>query len=273
MKIFVLLPLLIVLGSCSKAPVVETEREGQQQQEVKEEVQPEEPVAEAKPAEAVSVSPDFKYEIQGDAVTITGCDKKVSGALIIPATIEGKPVTSIGNLAFKSRYSGLTSITIPDSVTSIGSWAFKQLPKLTSITIPNSVTSIGTGAFYECSKLTSITIPDSVTSIPKEAFVRCRNLTSITIPESVTSIRFQAFRECYNLTSITIPESVTRIENQVVWNCPRLMSIRILGDAPEVGQNAFDVVSDKLTIYRKPEAKGWGDTFGGRPVKLISEKP
>ena len=270
----VLVSLPLLLGGCGKKSSSEgSESSYKNPAAPNEEVKLDEPITENEPAAAVSVSPFLKYQIQGDTVTITGCDYKASGALIIPATIEGKPVTSIGNLAFKSRYSGLTSITIPDSVTSIGSWAFRQLPKLTSITIPNSVTSIGTGAFYECSKLTSITIPDSVTSIPKEAFVRCRNLTSITIPESVTSIRFQAFRQCYNLTSITIPESVTRIENQVVWNCPRLMSIRILGDAPEVGQNAFDVVSDKLTIYRKPEAKGWGDTFGGRPVKLISEKP
>ena len=76
--------LLLVLGGCSKAPVVETESEGQQQQEVKEEVKTEEPVAEAKPAEAVSVSPDLKHETEGDAVTITGCDKKASGAFTIP---------------------------------------------------------------------------------------------------------------------------------------------------------------------------------------------
>ncbi len=95
------------------------------------------------------------------------------------------------------------SITIPNSFTSIGSYAFSGCTGLTSITIPNSVTSIDSRAFYGCTGLTSITIPDSVTSIGEDAFLGCTGLTSITIPASVTSIGDDAFYGCTGLTSAT----------------------------------------------------------------------
>ena len=199
-----------------------------------------EPVAEVKPVDYL------QYKTEGETITITNCDKKVSGAFAIPATIEGKTVTSIGPNAF--RYcSSLTSITIPDSVTSIGRLAFLNCTSLTSITIPDSVTSIGVGAFSSCS-LTSITIGNGVTSIGDEAFTGCTSLTSITIPNGVTSIGGGAFYFCTSLTAVTF-----------------------LGDIPKVGKGVF--ADAPTTIYRKPESKGWGDTFAGRPVKLISEKP
>ena len=105
-------------------------------------------------------------------------------------------VTSIGNQAFYNC-SSLTSVTIPESVTSVGSSAFSRCISLTSVIIPGSVTSIGDYAFYLCSSLTSVNIPNSVTNIGSEAFSRCNNLTSITIPESVTSIGSDAFDGCY----------------------------------------------------------------------------
>ena len=141
------------------------------------------------------------HKIKGDAVTITSCDEKASGALTIPATIEGKSVTSIAYNAFIYR-----------------------------------------------TRLTSITIPDGDISIEEDAFYECTSLTSITIGEGATSIEDGAFYGCSSLTAATF-----------------------LGDAPKDGGRVFSESSP--IIYRKPEAKGWGDTFGGRPVKLISEKP
>ena len=114
-------------------------------------------------------------------------------------------VTSIGDEAF-GYCSGLASITIGNNVTSIGLNAFRNCTGLTSITIPNSVTNIGSSAFEGCSGLTSITIPNSVTSIGSSAFKGCSGLTSITIPNSVTSIGYEAFRRCTGLTSICVDE-------------------------------------------------------------------
>ncbi|MBT3427784.1 MAG: leucine-rich repeat domain-containing protein, partial [Gammaproteobacteria bacterium] len=151
------------------------------------------------------------YRLNGDTATIVGL-KSLSTELVIPDTINGYSVTSIGTDAFLnthmveySRFNHLTSVTIPNSVTSIGDSAFHG-NKLTSVTIPDSVTSIGLNAFSK-NQLTSVTIPDSVTSIEGGAF-HGNKLTSVTIPDSVTSIGDYAFSN-NQLTSVIIPDSVT----------------------------------------------------------------
>ena len=112
----------------------------------------------------------------------------------IPGSLKSVTITG-GNILYGAfcNCKGLTSITIPDSVTSIGSSAFSGCTGLTSITIPDSVTSIGSSAFSGCTGLASITIPNSVTSIDNLAFFGCTSLTSITIPDSVTSMGSQVF--------------------------------------------------------------------------------
>ncbi len=135
-----------------------------------------------------------------NAIIETGSNKLIAGC---KNTVIPNSVTSIGNYAF-SGCSGLTSITIPNSVTSIGNTAFQGCSGLTSITIPNSVTSIGESAFYGCSGLTSVTIGNSVTSIGYYAFSGCSGLTSVTIGNSVTSIGDYAFINCSGLNSVTV---------------------------------------------------------------------
>ncbi len=159
----------------------------------------------------------YTYSVSNDEATITDCNASASGDIVIPSSLSGYSVTSIGYNAFYGC-TGLTSVTIPDSVTSIGDYAFRDCTGLTSVTIPDRVTSIGGGAFSGCSGLTSITIPDSITSIGYSAFYNCTGLTSVTIPDSVTSIGWEAFYNCTRLTSITIPDSVTSISSDAFTN-------------------------------------------------------
>ena len=118
-------------------------------------------------------------------------------------------------------------LIIPDSVTSIGVYAFSGCESLTSVAIPDSVTSIGESAFYGCSGLTSIAIPDSVTSIGDYAFQGCNGLTSVTIGNGVTSIGKQAFYDCSGLTSVTIPKNVMSIGKDAFNGCYNLKNVYI----------------------------------------------
>ena len=171
-------------------------------------------------------------------------------------------VTSIGSYAFYGC-SKLTSVTIPNSVTSIGNYAFYDCSGLTSITIPNSVTSIENNAFSGCSGLTSVTIPNSVTSIGNYAFYYCSGLTSITIGNSVTSIGGRAFSGCSGLTSITIPNSVTSIGNSAFYYCSGLTSITIPNSVTSIGERAFEYCSGLKKVIVKDIAAWCGIKFYG----------
>jgi hypothetical protein len=151
---------------------------------------------------------DFTYTTNNDTITITGYNGP-GGAVTIPSTIFGLPVTSIGYEAFSFRAT-LTSITIPDSVTFIGGSAF-QGTGLTSVTIPIGVTNIGDYAFDYCSSLTNLTIRDSATSIGDWTFAFCTSLASVTMGKNVTSIGAATFAWCTNLTSVLIPNSVRNL--------------------------------------------------------------
>ena len=171
-------------------------------------------------------------------------------------------VTEIGRYAFAS--SGLTRVTIPSSVTEIGSSAFSCCSGLTSVTIPSSVTKIGYGTFSDCSGLTSVTIPSSVTEIGSSAFAYCRGLTSVTIPSSVTKIGYETFAYCRGLTSVTVPSSVTKIGDNAFSGCSGLTSVTIPSSVTKIGDNAFSGCSGLTSVTIPSSVTEIGDNaFSG----------
>lgn len=153
---------------------------------------------------------DFEF-IPPDNTAVIVTNYKYNGAaadVTIPSRYQGKPVTTIGHAAFFN--SAVTSVTIPDSVTSISDEAFINCPKLTNISIPNSVTYIGFSAFSSCTSLKSITLPSSLSFISGALFLGCSQLTTIHIPVSVTSIGNNAFADCPSLMTVTYPGSKTQ---------------------------------------------------------------
>ncbi len=206
--------------------------------------------------------------------------------IYVPASLKTVEITSgknIAEYAFRGC-SGLTSITIPDDVTSIGYGAFSGCTSLESITVESgnavyhsegncliktaskalefgcknsviptdgSVTSIGYGAFSGCSGLTSISIPASVTSIGGYAFYDCSNLSSVTFGENsqLTSIGEYTFDDCSSLTSITIPDDVTSIGGYAFYDCSNLTSITIPASVTSIGVYAFHGCSSLKTVY------------------------
>lgn len=212
-------------------------------------------------AQTAGATPDgYGYSDTAGQVTITGYTGS-GGALTIPSTIGGDPVTAIGQSAFSGNLN-ITSVTLPSSITSVAVLAFYGCPQLTTFTFPASVTSIGEDAVAGCTSLTSIlvgagnpnyrsdgialfdsgmtqilsypcgrsgsyTIPGTVTTIAESAFLLCNNLTSVTLPPSVTVIGASAFAECPSLTSFAISASVTSVGSSVFFLCPNLAVITV----------------------------------------------
>ena len=204
----------------------------------------------------------FTYEVINGKVKIVRCDTAASGAVTVPASIDGKPVVSIGDSAFENC-DGLTKVTISDGVKHIGSYAFSGCSKLANIDLPDSVQSAGLWAFWNCHGLTNINIPKYLHLAHSPTFLNCCALKSInvdsankyhtsengvlfnknktvlekypadkidnsyTIPSSVTHIDHASFEGCLNLKSINIPSSVTSIDSDAFRNCSGLTSINV----------------------------------------------
>ena len=192
------------------------------------------------------------------SVTSIGSRAFCSGTSLTSITVDASnPVYSSKNgVLFNKNQTTLVeyptgkagSYTIPNTVTTIGDWAFLSCTGLASVTIPNNVTSIGDEAFYLCTNLTSVTISIGVASIGNSDFESCYSLTSVTIPNSVTSIEPCAFDHCTNLTSITIPGSVANIGDGAFFSCTRLTNVTIPKSVTSIGDYAFRSCTSMVSI-------------------------
>ena len=201
----------------------------------------------------------FTYEINSGEVTITGCAKNTTGKVVVPETIEGCPVTAIGEEAFY-RQKEITEVVLPDTVNTIGKEAFAVCSKLTAINLPSNLTSLNDSILYYCTNLTSLHIPASVTSIHYGAFKFCPKLSSLTVDKgnqhfhsvdnciietdtktlvattancqipadgSVTTIASGAFHNNPSLTTVTIPHGVTTVKGDAIMYCENLVSLHL----------------------------------------------
>ena len=197
---------------------------------------------------------DFKFTPDNTAVIVTRYEGTAAD-VTIPSRYKGKPVTMIDHAAFHD--SAVTSVTIPDSVTSIHDSAFAYCSSLTNISIPNSVTYIGSFAFEGCTKLESITLPSSLLTISEFLFYDCSQLTTIHIPDSVSSIRQYAFYNCGKLKTIRIPVSVTSIGSYAFDDCPSSMTVTYSGSKKQwdaITKGSYNGVLENDLVCAKLEA-------------------
>jgi len=184
----------------------------------------------------ISTYGDFTYTTNGGTITIMGYTGP-GGALTIPSTITGLPVTAIGDSAF-SHVINLTRVNFPETLTSIGAWSFDNCTALTDITLPNSLVNLGFAAFAGCSSVENVTLSDNLISL-SGAFSGCSKLSSIAIPNSVLSIGSQTLDRCTSLTNVTIGTGVVYIGERAFGACSNLTSITVPASTTNIDLNAF----------------------------------
>lgn len=226
----------------------------------------------------------FTFTTNNGAITITGA-YGASGTWVIPAMINGYPVTSIAGGAFSAH--SMTNVIIPNTVTNIGSYAFQNCPTLKSITLPDSLITMGFAVFGSCTGLTNAVIGGGLTTIPLQTFQGCTSLTNVVISEGVRFIDQEAF-ENTGLFQVNIPDSVTNIAFYAFDNSLNLTNVVVGSGVMTMGVKSFDNYHSKpVTFYFKgsppvlggapvtqayvyylPGATGWGTNFGGFTATL-----
>ena len=229
---------------------------------------------------------DYKYAYTvnagGSTATITEfrgpVDPKNTGPydIDIPEKLGNYTVTVLGEDSFSTddfdsplydiHHTKIHSVTIPQSVTSIGKDAFAQCRALQSLTIDDAATSIGDWAFCECYKLTTLSLGENITTIGDYAFEDCRILNNVTIPQSVTSIGKHAFEFCYKMDSLTIKDAATSIGEYAFCDCQKLETLSLGKNITTIGDDAFRGCYDLECIMLPAGLASFGDCLRGCPA-------
>lgn len=180
----------------------------------------------------------FELNVGGESYSVTGMGKAVGTILNIPNTYKGLPVNRIADDAFNGQEL-LTTVTLPESILTIGQGAFSGCKRIISIKIPNSVTSVGELAFSACSGLVGVVIGNSMDSIPSKAFQGCSSLMTIDIPSNIESVGEYAFQSCDALTTVTIRQGVQSIGKGAFNYCPHIKSLIIEDGLQTIDDDAF----------------------------------
>ena len=224
----------------------------------------------------------YAYTVNDSNATITkflGPDDSastVSYDIEIPEMLGGFTVTGLGEDSFSTdndrsplyeiHHKKIHSVTIPQSVTSIGDGAFAECEKLDSLTINDAATSIGDWAFDECYALSSLSLGKNITTIGDYAFYDCRILNNVTIPQSVTSIGDHAFEFCYNMDTLTIKDAATSIGEYAFSHCESLKTLSLGENITTIGDDAFRGCGDLECIMLPAGLASFGDCLMGCPA-------
>lgn len=190
----------------------------------------------------------FTYTTNNGAITITGYTGP-GGVVSIPGMITGLQVTSVGNGAFWGATPGLTGVSLPDSITNIGVYAFNECRNVTNLTFGTGLISIQGGAFQNCWGLSTITLPSGTRFLGPWAFLYCRGLRKVVLPDTITNLGSSTFEYCSNLAAVFFT-----------------------GNAPSVSPDAFAYDTNAIAYYL-PGTVGWSNSLAGIPAVLWNPQP
>ena len=220
----------------------------------------------------------IKYSLYSNGeAAISHQSSSLAGDIIIPEKVSYNgtdyTVTSVRNEAFMrvGMTNGIiTSIVLPNSITSLGERCFENCSSLTSITLPEGITSLGWSCFYGCSSLESINLPESITSLGERCFEDCSSLKSITLPDGITSLDERFFYNCSSLVSINLPESITSLGESCFAYCSSLVSINLPKGITSLGERCFEDCSSLESIILPEGITSLGESCFNGCSSLVS---